>query len=567
MALTVVTQGGEHQLRNVVLPAPPGPRVLIFALDGAGYHELMEAIRSGKAPHLQALLGPEQQDGRFAHAYGVPNAISILPSTTMAAWSSIFTGQPPAQTGVPGNEWFVREQRQFYAPGPVSITDTTDNLKMMTEGLVGKAIETPTLYELIGQPSYVSLAPIYRGATLFTTIESTAFGDLMTKFVTGVVDGGPVNQALYAVIDEDSVSTLTTALKEHGVPILQVVYFPGIDLFTHEAAEHMDGKEPLPLEVEYLESVTDKAVGEVLHTYEEFGVLDETYILFIADHGHTPVLDDDRHALGSEGDHEPPALIEKTGFRLRKFVLNPAETDQDYQAAVAYQGAMAYIYLADRSTCPTKGERCDWERPPRLEEDVMPVVRAFYTVNETGDPIPELKGTLDLIFAREPRPPGQNALPFQVFDGKKLVPIPEYLARHPRPDLLQLDARMKWLGAGPYGERVGDIVLLARSGLERPIEDRFYFSHPYRSWHGSPTLQDSHIPFVLARQGDTGKRLQTIVKAAMGKFPSQLDVVPLVRTLIGRNKQLRELAVPGPSPSHPNKSTEAPRSQSLSPSG
>jgi Type I phosphodiesterase / nucleotide pyrophosphatase len=553
MALTLVTQGGEQQLREAVPPASSGPRVLIFALDGAGYNELMRAIRSGKAPHLQTLLGTEQQEGRFAHGYGVPNAISILPSTTMAAWSSIFTGQPPAQTGVPGNEWFVREQRQFFAPGPVSITDTGDNLKMLTEGLVGNALQTPTLYELVGLHSHVSLAPVYRGATLFTTIEPTAFVDLMAKFVTGVVNGTSVNQALYAVIDQDSVATLITALKEHDVPILQVVYFPGIDLFTHEAEEHLEADEPLPLQVEYLQSVTDKAIGEVLNAYEELGALDETYILLIADHGHIPVLDDDRHALGSEGDHEPPALLAQTGFRLRPFVLNPAETEQDYQAAVAYQGAMAYIYLADRSTCPAPGDPCDWQRPPRLEADVMPVVRAFYQVNETGEPIPQLKGTLDLIFAREPHSPGQNALPFQVFDGNKLVPIPAYLARHPRPDLLQLDTRMRWLSAGPYGHRAGDILLLARSGLERPIEERFYFSHPYRSWHGSPTLQDSHIPFILARKGDTGQRLQAIVKTVVGKSPSQLDFVPLVRALIGTN---REPAVPNIPPSHQNMPTE-----------
>ena len=66
------------------------------------------------------------------------------------------------------------------------------------------------------------------------------------------------------------------------------------------------------------------------------------------------------------------------GFRLRKFVLHPAESEQDYQGVVAYQGTMAYIYLADRSTCPAKGNRCDWQRPPRLEADVMPVIRAFY---------------------------------------------------------------------------------------------------------------------------------------------------------------------------------------------
>ena len=53
----------------------------------------------------------------------------------------------------------------------------------------------------------------------------------------------------------------------------------------------------------------------------------------------------------------------------------------------------------------------------------MPVVRAFYNVNTTGDPIPQLKGTLDLIFAREPRPPGLPALPFQIFDGKSFCPF------------------------------------------------------------------------------------------------------------------------------------------------
>jgi hypothetical protein len=360
-------------------------------------------------------------------------------------------------------------------------------------------------------------------------LEPTALVDFVTGFIKGVVSDAPVNREVYATIDQESVAKLIAALKEHGVPRLQVVYFPGIDLFTHVA------EEPLPMQVAYLQDITDKAVGEVLDAYEQLGALDETYVLFVADHGHTPVLSDDRHALGTEGDHEPPAFIEQAGFRLRKFVLDPAESEQDYQATVAYQGAMAYVYLADRSTCPAAGDRCDWQRPPRLKEDVMPVVRAFYEVNETGKPIPELQGTLDLIFARQPRPPDQDALPFQIFDGKKLVSISAYLARHPRPDLLQLERRMQWLGAGPYGHRAGDILLLARSGLERPIEDRFYFSGPYHSWHGSPTAQDSYIPLILARKGGVGEKLRAIVNAVIGNSPpSQLHVVPLVRALIGR---------------------------------
>ena len=82
---TLVTQRGEKPLRAVPLSPRPGPRVLVFAIDGAGYPELMQALHSGKASHLQTLLGAEQQDGRFAHGYAVPNALSILPSTTVAA--------------------------------------------------------------------------------------------------------------------------------------------------------------------------------------------------------------------------------------------------------------------------------------------------------------------------------------------------------------------------------------------------------------------------------------------------------------------------------------------------
>src|SRR4051794_16523053 len=58
-ALSVVAQGGEKQLRPVPPPPTPGPRVLIFALDGAGYNQVMRTLRSGQASRLQTLLGAE----------------------------------------------------------------------------------------------------------------------------------------------------------------------------------------------------------------------------------------------------------------------------------------------------------------------------------------------------------------------------------------------------------------------------------------------------------------------------------------------------------------------------
>ena len=528
----LATQGGEQKLREQMRPHKAGARVLVFAFDGVGADELQQGIRSGNAPRIQSLLGAEVGAGVFAHGYAAPEALSILPSTTMAAWVSVYTGQPPARTGVPGNEWFAREEMKFYAPAPVSVSESKHTLKMLTDGLVGNATRTPTLYELADVRSHVSLAPVYRGADLFTNPEPSILVELFGAAAKGVVSDETVSQKSYQQVDEESAETLVEEIEQHGVPTLQVIYFPGVDLFSHVA------ENPLDQQMRYLREVLDPSIGRVLDAYERAGALGETFVLFVADHGHTPVLADDLHSLGTEGDDEPPSIIRQAGFRLRPFVLEPEEDEQDYQAAVAYQGAMAYIYLADRSTCSAKGQRCDWKRAPRLEEDVMPVVRAFHKVNETGEAAPQLKGTIDLIFAREPRAPGEDALPFKIFDGRKLVPIGEYLKSRQRPDLLKLEERMEGLAAGPYGHRAGDVLLLSRSGVERPVEQRFYFSGPYRSWHGSPTAQDSHVPFILVRKGDSGERLRGAVAGVVGEtWTSQLHVVPLILSLLNRQQE------------------------------
>ena len=193
------------------------------------------------------------------------------------------------------------------------------------------------------------------------------------------------------------------------------------------------------MEVSYLERVTDPLVAQVLAAYKDYGILDQTYVMIIADHGHTPVLRDPQHALGADPDDGPAAVVKAAGFRPRKFVLNPGPNDQDYQAVFAYQGAIGYVYLADRSTCPNPGMTCDWKRPPRYKQDVLPVARAFYNSNKTGKPDAYMKGKLDLIFARVPTPPGKDTNEFEIFDGHGLVPIWQYLLFHPRPDLIQLD--------------------------------------------------------------------------------------------------------------------------------
>lgn len=522
--------GGEQQLvKNPPPPSPTGVHVLIFAMDGACPEQLMQAVRSGKAPNIATLLGQEHGNGLFEHAYAARNALSVLPSSTIADWASIFTGAAPAYDGVPGDEWFERETRQFYAPVPVSVPETDDNAKMVTDDLVGRQLKVKTLYQRLGVRSYVSMLSVYRGATIYTTVAPGSFTDLVAQFIKGELQGEDAKKSVSGAIDRDAVDKLLAAIDEHGLPDLQVVYFPGIDIFTHAA------KNPLAAQVDYLEEVTDPAVGRVLQEYRQRGAMDLTYVIFISDHAHIPTVPNEHNKLGTDDENSPYQAVAKAGFRVRRPSLSIDPEHLNYQAVLAYQGFMAYIYLADRSTCREWHQRCDWSKPPRLEEDVIPVVKTLYRANATGRPVPALKGTIDLIFARPPVGPGEDALPYMIFDGRYLVPIHEYLAEHPRPDLVDLERRMNWLSAGPYGNRAGDILLLARACKNVPIDDRFYFAGmTHYSWHGSACEQDSHIPFVLANPGKSGEEMRMMIDDFGGDSISERALTPLVESIFGK---------------------------------
>ena len=261
--------------------------------------------------------------------------------------------------------------------------------------------------------SSVSLNPIYRRADYFTVVDPISMVALYTEFIArGGGENSPEEMEMYEDLDKKSVPKLLDGIEDHGISKIQVVYFPGIDLYTHLASD------PLPMEVDYLERITDPLVGQVLAYYQKLGILDQTFVMIIADHGHTPVLRDPKHALGANTNDGPDAALKAAGFRPRELVLNPGPNEQDYQSAIAYQGAIAYVYLANRSICPS-GHTCDWKRPPRCEQDVL-AVRAFYSSNKTGSNR-WMKGTIDLVFARV-RADGHQQSSSR-FSTDELVPI------------------------------------------------------------------------------------------------------------------------------------------------
>ena len=535
--LKLVVGGNAHDLRkrpaNAAPNSPNRPGLLILALDGIDRALLYDMVRKGELPALEALLGGSDR-GEFPHAYFASTLLATLPSTTMAAWVTAFTGVGPAQHGVAGNEFFIREERRFAAPAPATFDDDDPVIAIFTDQYLNKLCRAPSVYERMRQEDpdilvWVAMHHFYAGADRLLVTKPTVvveafeafFQEAMAKLATQ-----KQSWATYEELDQQVMDVVVGALDAEILPDVLTVYVSGTDLYAHVAAEGPDAARRA-----YLREVVDPQLSRLAAKLRARGALDGRYVVVTSDHGHTEVVHDESHALTTKDEHTPVALLRKAGFRVRPFKLKVAK-DDDFQAVLAYQGAMAYVYVADRTDCAQAKQICDWSRPPRYVDDVLAAADAFYENNENGLLVPELKGALDMVLTRRPRPYADEDLPFEVYVGRgAVVPVETYLAEHPHPNYVDAPSRLRELAVGPHGERAGDVLLLAHYGDRDAPEGRYYFAQPYHSWHGSPSRKDSEIPLIVARAGDSTDAIRRIVEHALGEDPHQQKVTDLLLSL------------------------------------
>lgn len=191
-------------------PAKPNePTVLLLALDGVDKDLLYEMLRAGELPVLASLVFG--QGDQFPHAHFEERLLSTLPSSTLAAWATVFTGKTPAEHGVAGNEYFIREQRRFAAPAPVSIVNPEPVLQTYTKGYANELLAVPTLYEQLNkrkpnQSSWVSMSQFYAGASRLLLADRTVVADAFTALLSEALTG-TIADSIYAQLDEEVVDT------------------------------------------------------------------------------------------------------------------------------------------------------------------------------------------------------------------------------------------------------------------------------------------------------------------------------------------------------------------------
>jgi hypothetical protein len=525
-----VLVGGESRTLRARAPnGPPGgpsrPALLILAIDGMGRDLLYSMVAEGDLPELAALLGKDTAG--FSHAYFAPDVLTTVPSTTGVAWATIFTGVAPSVHGFTGNEFFVREKRQFAAPIPVSVSAFSDALSVFTDGYANKLLGAPTIYETMrkAEPDiriWVSMSQFYRGADQLLMTRTSVISMALQAFLEGHT-AKDFPRGVWADLDKEDVEVVVERLGKEPVPDVLTIYLVGTDDWAHISPQGPDVARR-----KYMKEVVDPAIGVLHGRLRERSALDDRYVVVTSDHGHTEVMKDDAHALSTKDGSDPPAVLEKAGYRVRPFEGEVSDSNP-FQSVLAYQGAIAYVYLADRSTCPGGTQACDWTRPPRYEEDVLPAAQAFYGNNLDGALAPGMRGALDLILVRKPVAADQPDLPFDVYVGKgRTRPLDEYLRANPHPTYVAFVSRLRDLAVGPRGERAGDVLLVAHNGDRDRVEDRYYFAAPYHSWHGSPSAQDSRIPLIVAHPRKTTDELQKVVRHFVGPEPRAQDIGALL---------------------------------------
>ena len=525
--------GDEIKLRDNPADAAPAdkPKLLIVAIDGIDRHLLYDSLRRGELPEMARLLGDDGGRG-FAHAYFDETLESTLPSSTGVSWATMITGRNPAETGVTGNEFFIRETGQFAAPVPVTVPTALPVFKIYTEGYANDLLEVPTLYEHLraAEPAvriWVGMHQYHAGADRLILTDRTVMLDLFQSLFAGsFIDITPDSQSLSAFkeLDQEVIENMADLIEDGQTPAdVITIYLPGLDHYAH-----VNDAPPDVSRRTYLRDGLEPMMKELRQALDKANALDDRYVVLTSDHGHTGVRADDAHSLSTDGQGEPPNVLEAAGFTVRPFTLEVDEATY-FDSVLAYQGGMAFVYVADRSTCDTADTPCDWQAPAR-RVDINAAAEAFFQADRGAGAVPEMKDALDMILVRTGASAGATAPVFEVYRGQS-QPIAAWLAEHPRPSYAHLAQRIDDLTVGPHGDRAGDVILIAENGNTDDIDRRRYFASLYHAWHGSPSYRDADIPLIVSHPQQSSAALADRVNDVTGGAPEQRRIAEVLYRL------------------------------------
>ena len=280
-------------------------KVLLVVIDAATPHVVCPAIHTGRLPTMQRLA----EIGDMHEA-----SVSIFPSITPAATSTIITGGYPAEHGIAGASWYdaAREEIAYYGD---------DFWIILREGfgrfindfllrLNGDRLHAPTLFEMVeragrraaclnylvfkgsfphevNMPGLMAALP---GVPFTEVVEGPSVLSLGDFVGTHTPRGHKVDEKgglvhRFGMDDASTGAMLCDLAAAGGLPDFTVAYFADNDYQSHKVG---------PVAALPVVERVDRMLGEAFRAgggLDRF--LQHTAVIITSDHGHCDVLDGD----------------------------------------------------------------------------------------------------------------------------------------------------------------------------------------------------------------------------------------------------------------------------------
>lgn len=431
---------------TVTITSNPVPkRAIIIDIDGAKRDSLYNSLAD--MPNMQEIV---KSGVMFT------DAKTVFPSITLASQASIFTGNYPGYHKIAGNEWFDKGSltyRKYY----IDVWDGKGSANL------DLSKEVDTIYEAAKKNNMDS-------TVIFNPYSRLNKGT--TRWIRyGAEEGWYQVSHQYDKLDSNAMNYALEELTFDTLPGIMTIYFSGLDGYGHYYGP--DGNDPYDQEY-YFKNYVDAEIGRLLNgdcykysitgacegRYDGLigeGIINETLIIVISDHGQTSVLDDDTHAVGK---NELEKILKNSGYDI---IDRPLESD--YDAIAAPNGGMAQIYIRDIDTD-------NWNDEPELS-DLRSALDAFSSQTNAN--------YVDAILVRYYGSDG-----YRVYTGNgNTMDLPTFFTG--KTNYADAVDRIRGLDS----TRSGDMILLAKN-------DWYFADEKMKGEHGGLTNEESYIPLIFS---------------------------------------------------------------------
>lgn len=462
---------------SVTVTSNPVPkRAIIIDIDGLKRDALYNSLHN--MPNMQVIVN---------NGIKFTDAKTVFPSITLAAQASLFTGNYPGQHKITGNEWFDKSSLTYHKySADVWYEDIIWNEGKANEDL---GTNVKTIYEAAKNDRNMDSTVIFN--------QYSRLNGQTTRWIPPGAEEFLHNELTheYEKVDSDAMSEALEDITYLSLPGIMTIYLPGLDGYSHFYGP--GGDDPHNQEY-YLKNYVDKQIGRlingdcVLGTLRRCaihfdgligeGLMDETIIIIVADHGLTSVVDDNRHAISRD---ELEVILKNSGYDIKDKLL-----ESDYDAIAAPNGGMAHIYIRDIDTK-------DWNDQPKLS-DLRRALDAFYSHTY-----------VDRILIKYSGSGG-----YRVYTGSGKTKDLQIFFKGNANYVDAVD-RIRGLDS----TRSGDIILLAKDGW-------YFADSKFYGEHGGLSQAESYIPLIFSGP--------TIRKGATDSTPARIiDIAKTLADLLG----------------------------------